>query len=47
MSAVRANQKQGQPGEHAALVGDRRRQDDVERRDAVGGDQQERRSPAS
>ena len=27
--------------EHAALVGDRRRQDDVEGRDAVGGDEQQ------
>ena len=38
--------------EHAALVGDRRRQDDVERRDAVRGDEQQavprrrRRAPA-
>jgi hypothetical protein len=30
-----------EPGEHAALVGDLRRQDDVEGRDAVAGDEQQ------
>ena len=33
----------GQPGEHLALVGDRRRVDGVVRRDAVARDHQERR----
>ena len=30
-----------QPGEHPALVGDRRGQDDVERADPIGGDEQQ------
>ena len=41
MSRVRANQNAGEPGEHAALVGDLGRQDDVERRDAVARDEQQ------
>jgi hypothetical protein len=38
---VRANQKPERPGEHAALVRDLGRQDDVEGRDPVAGDEQQ------
>ena len=41
MSSGEREPVQRERGEHAALVGDRRRQDDVERRDAIGGDEQQ------
>ncbi len=41
MCSVSREPEGGDPGEHAPLVRDRRRQHDVERRDPVGGDQQQ------
>ena len=41
MSRVRANQNAGEAGEHAALVRDLGRQDDVEGRDPVARDEQQ------
>ena len=41
MSCVSVEPEDREPGEHLALVGDRRRVDDVVGRDPVGGDHQQ------